>query len=124
MFFFITLRPSPTFFFFFFNDTATTEIYTLSLHDALPICAARSCRASKPLADHRGKSENFAGSIRMEARSRCRILYAANQHDLDVHKNREGIAGPRNGGGDYPARPPRLLLGRFSREQTKRLLIN
>src|SRR2546422_11008246 len=27
------LRP-----FFFFNDTATTEIYTLSLHDALPIC--------------------------------------------------------------------------------------
>src|SRR2546426_10585066 len=35
-------------FFFFFNDTATTEIYTLSLHDALPIssfrCAARSSR--------------------------------------------------------------------------------
>src|SRR5256885_11613529 len=31
-------------FFFFFNDTATTEIYTLSLHDALPIClqAARA----------------------------------------------------------------------------------
>src|SRR2546421_6698315 len=29
------------FFFFFFNDTATTEIYTLSLHDALPICRGR-----------------------------------------------------------------------------------
>src|SRR2546422_4203729 len=28
---------SLTFYFFFFNDTATTEIYTLSLHDALPI---------------------------------------------------------------------------------------
>src|SRR3712207_7123622 len=28
--------------FFFFNDTATTEIYTLSLHDALPICPRRS----------------------------------------------------------------------------------
>src|SRR3989442_15763508 len=28
-----------SFFFFFFNDTATTEIYTLSLHDALPISA-------------------------------------------------------------------------------------
>src|SRR5687768_18611029 len=27
--------------FFFFNDTATTEIYTLSLHDALPICISR-----------------------------------------------------------------------------------
>src|SRR5690348_17787659 len=33
-------RPSSFLFFslFFFNDTATTEIYTLSLHDALPIC--------------------------------------------------------------------------------------
>src|ERR1022692_156589 len=31
------------FFFFFFNDTATTEIYTLSLHDALPI-SSLSCR--------------------------------------------------------------------------------
>src|SRR2546422_4763355 len=30
-------RPFFIFFFFFFNDTATTEIYTLSLHDALPI---------------------------------------------------------------------------------------
>src|SRR6266542_7157967 len=29
--------PLLSFFFFFFNDTATTEIYTLSLHDALPI---------------------------------------------------------------------------------------
>src|SRR5437868_14742713 len=32
-------------FFFFFNDTATTEIYTLSLHDALPIFAVRPARA-------------------------------------------------------------------------------
>src|SRR5438445_11885502 len=31
------LLLSISFFFFFFNDTATTEIYTLSLHDALPI---------------------------------------------------------------------------------------
>src|SRR2546428_5946655 len=33
------LRPWFIFMFFFFNDTATTEIYTLSLHDALPIFA-------------------------------------------------------------------------------------
>src|SRR5258707_11136778 len=33
---------STILFFFFFNDTATTEIYTLSLHDALPICHARA----------------------------------------------------------------------------------
>src|SRR2546426_4599912 len=32
--------------FFFFNDTATTEIYTLSLHDALPICST-TARASR-----------------------------------------------------------------------------
>src|SRR3982750_1947896 len=31
---------------FFFNDTATTEIYTLSLHDALPISSRRECRAA------------------------------------------------------------------------------
>src|SRR6185436_20917629 len=33
---------------FFFNDTATTEIYTLSLHDALPICRVRFGRAPRP----------------------------------------------------------------------------
>src|SRR3712207_9227035 len=32
--------------FFFFNDTATTEIYTLALHDALPI-SSRSCRRAR-----------------------------------------------------------------------------
>src|SRR2546429_7504807 len=31
--------------FFFFNDTATTEIYTLSLHDALPICGPQQVAA-------------------------------------------------------------------------------
>src|SRR2546426_8103237 len=36
-FFFSVIGFTPSFFFFFFNDTATTEIYTLSLHDALPI---------------------------------------------------------------------------------------
>src|SRR6266446_6433539 len=34
-------------FFFFFNDTATTEIYTLSLHDALPISTAPMVRCSR-----------------------------------------------------------------------------
>src|SRR5205809_7648195 len=36
------------FFFFFFNDTPTTEIYTLSLHDALPILATRAGLQSRP----------------------------------------------------------------------------
>src|SRR2546426_9899621 len=38
--FHLLLVSSLLFFFFFFNDTATTEIYTLSLHDALPISVA------------------------------------------------------------------------------------
>src|SRR2546430_14852111 len=42
------MRPHSTSLFrttyFFFNDTATTEIYTLSLHDALPICVRRPTR--------------------------------------------------------------------------------
>src|SRR5882672_2173353 len=40
-FFFISFLLFSFFFFFFFNDTATTEIYTLSLHDALPISPGR-----------------------------------------------------------------------------------
>src|SRR5256885_16666217 len=35
-------------FVFFFNDTATTEIYTLSLHDALPICGRTASRSERP----------------------------------------------------------------------------
>src|SRR6266487_7210450 len=50
------------FFVFFFNDTATTEIYTLSLHDALPISRQKvsvwadgdSCMAATFLGCHRG----------------------------------------------------------------------
>src|SRR6267142_4449050 len=43
-------------FFFFFNDTATTEIYTLSLHDALPICEVSGFSATvMPAAASRGK---------------------------------------------------------------------
>src|SRR5256885_14335095 len=38
LFFSTWLLPRYFSLFFFFNDTATTEIYTLSLHDALPIC--------------------------------------------------------------------------------------
>src|SRR2546427_12996989 len=38
MLFLYLFRLAMLYFFFFFNDTATTEIYTLSLHDALPIC--------------------------------------------------------------------------------------
>src|SRR6266498_5635643 len=48
---------SSSFFFFFFNDTATTEIYTLSLHDALPTSARAD---SFPAAPRRSSSELLA----------------------------------------------------------------
>src|SRR2546426_5585878 len=41
------LLSSPLFHFFFFNDTATTEIYTLSLHDALPIYRRRGAEPQR-----------------------------------------------------------------------------
>src|SRR2546422_8331733 len=43
----------PYFSFFFFNDTATTEIYTLSLHDALPISKIHSCNVLQVRAEAR-----------------------------------------------------------------------
>src|SRR6266511_6016541 len=45
----VTLLISCLPLFFFFNDTATTEIYTLSLHDALPICSLCVTTASAPI---------------------------------------------------------------------------
>src|SRR5438874_11251487 len=46
-FLFLQLSTRLILFFFFFNDTATTEIYTLSLHDALPIwCRGRRRRSA------------------------------------------------------------------------------
>src|SRR2546422_4721349 len=58
------------YFFFFFNDTATTEIYTLSLHDALPICEAETI-ACRPLPHRRftvrqGVATDIPPSIRSE----------------------------------------------------------
>src|SRR3989442_9400530 len=53
----------PSFFFFFFNDTATTEIYPLSLHDALPICIGSVVAAGMVGPDRRATaiSMMFAG---------------------------------------------------------------
>src|SRR5882672_11880754 len=44
--------------FFFFNDTATTEIYTLSLHDALPICTRDAECTNSRRWDHLPKSDS------------------------------------------------------------------
>src|SRR2546422_2587954 len=74
--------------FFFFNDTATTEIYTLSLHDALPICAgavdtrsatpaSRPRRAAGSRASNRGalaRSEEHTSELQSRLHLVCRLL--------------------------------------------------
>src|SRR2546427_885404 len=59
--------------FFFFNDTATTEIYTLSLHDALPISGVRH-------RDARGRPE----SARRRARGRARHGFRSEEHTSEL----------------------------------------
>src|SRR2546427_8345788 len=76
-------------FFFFFNDTATTEIYTLSLHDALPISAAPSgdhdagrdrrvahaLRGRQRLLEHApGRSEEHTSELQSQSNLVCRLL--------------------------------------------------
>src|SRR2546429_6302933 len=67
--------------FFFFNDTATTEIYTLSLHDALPISRARtagSCRTETPPVSRscrrRPRSEEHTSELQSRLHLVCRLL--------------------------------------------------
>src|SRR2546430_15601509 len=73
--------------FFFFNDTATTEIYTLSLHDALPISRAnRPKRAMEPFAVGRPsltvcpptasslRSEEHTSELQSQSNIVCRLL--------------------------------------------------
>src|SRR5437899_12035579 len=81
LYFCILLR----FFFFFFNDTATTEIYTLSLHDALPICypeqPAHSNQELLPILDSEGydarcgiRSEEHTSELQSLRHLVCRLL--------------------------------------------------
>src|SRR5438876_5287371 len=68
------------FFFFFFNDTATTEIYTLSLHDALPISDG-SRRQGHPHASAEcgfgrlsSRSEEHTSELQSPVHLVCRLL--------------------------------------------------
>src|SRR5260221_4502640 len=68
--------------FFFFNDTATTEIYTLSLHDALPISRCRERKTSprrmrsaqKPRRAERIRSEEHTSELQSHSDLVCRLL--------------------------------------------------
>src|SRR5256885_11904036 len=80
--------------FFFFNDTATTEIYTLSLHDALPICPVHHrpgrwpgapavrlhshrhapCGQRPPASPGRDRSEEHTSELQSPCNLVCRLL--------------------------------------------------
>src|SRR2546430_12078298 len=75
-------RTADQYFVFFFNDTATTEIYTLSLHDALPICGrptARTIISQSPrgaLAQSRSRSPRIDRKSTRLNSSHSQISYA------------------------------------------------
>src|SRR2546430_4225278 len=92
---------------FFFNDTATTEIYTLSLHDALPICKATihfagndffvgvtpSGHAQTIESDsHRGsaanrfRSEEHTSELQSQSNLVCRLLLEKNNTDTMTNR--------------------------------------
>src|SRR5687768_17929522 len=99
------------FFFFFFNDTATTEIYTLSLHDALPILnggaprvlgiGRRAVGAVRP--DDR-RSEEHTSELQSRLHLVCRLLLekkkknTTKSHALKNHKQHELVTSDL---GDY-----------------------
>src|SRR5256885_2996122 len=78
---------------FFFNDTATTEIYTLSLHDALPICRATAagpaagcpaanadaCGPSAP-----GRSEEHTSELQSPCNLVCRLLLEKKNNSVSI----------------------------------------
>src|SRR5476651_2879540 len=69
---------SISLFFFFFNDTATTEIYTLSLHDALPIWRIHAVDKCHERGAHRvafaPRSEEHTSELQLRQYLVCRLL--------------------------------------------------
>src|SRR4030095_17258528 len=75
---------------FFFNDTATTEIYTLSLHDALPIsceaAAPNACLGTIPAAGLVLKrSEEHTSELQSPSDLVCRLLLEKNNTKEHIH---------------------------------------
>src|SRR2546421_1327925 len=82
-------RPTTNLFFFFFNDTATTEIYTLSLHDALPISQAlvEVARGDDELVE--GLRRRLGPRQHREQRQPAVVLRV---HGLDIEGARPAVA--------------------------------
>src|SRR5256712_13650301 len=84
----ITISYLLSFFFFFFNDTATTEIYTLSLHDALPnsdgcVCNPPATRA--PISRMcRSRSEEHTSELQSRSDLVCRLLLEKKKKSINA----------------------------------------
>src|SRR2546427_9181206 len=96
--------------FFFFNDTATTEIYTLSLHDALPISChtfSGDCRHfgrdTEPERDFSGliaefrfrRSEEHTSELQSQSNLVCRLLLEKKKEDRAWRRPSGGRGGSR-----------------------------
>src|SRR5258708_14458201 len=93
---FFQLIPLPVrFSFFFFNDTATTEIYTLSLHDALPISSMgkqthRSMRDPELRPKGPVRSEEHTSELQSPDHLVCRLLLEKKKTYNDLlHQGKE-----------------------------------
>src|SRR2546427_11868331 len=102
MFAVLRTRTPLHFTFFFFNDTATTEIYTLSLHDALPIYGARCrCDVDHPAAaflpDHelrrRTRHEERAAEVDVHDEVPVLVLHAHEEAVADDTRSEERRVG-------------------------------
>src|SRR5476649_1303654 len=83
---------SPTLLFFFFNDTATTEIYTLSLHDALPIYRQDHRQGRRDHPPHPGgdrcRSEEHTSELQSHSDLVCRLLLEKKKQRRERRKSR------------------------------------
>src|SRR2546430_3725798 len=86
--------------FFFFNDTATTEIYTLSLHDALPICLRSRLDLNSELPGifhafsrsglvNRPRSEEHTSELQSQSNLVCRLLLEKKKKESIEHEIEE-----------------------------------
>src|SRR2546426_7433727 len=109
MLLFIFVCASPFFFFFFFfNDTATTEIYTLSLHDALPISRmaatfepSKIVRALRAAHLHDSRSEEHTSELQSPCNLVCRLLLEKKKKirkkSPSMERRRKGIISSKTG---------------------------
>src|SRR6266705_7169040 len=84
------------FIFFFFNDTATTEIYTLSLHDALPISRDRWAKpraGPAPPLRTPSRSEEHTSELQSPYDLVCRLLLEKKKQNIysDFHERQKEI---------------------------------